>query len=105
MLATRLPGALPRPEPRPRALFQLLRFAARQASSQRSNTMTESPSPEDKNETATTPEPETPAAASDPNGVSAPPVSVEDATAEAAVAADAPSLDDAVPPAAADTPA
>src|SRR3954464_14553292 len=53
------------------------------------HTMTETPSPEDKKlETATTPD----TAASEGNGDPAP-VTPEQATAEAAVAADAPSLD------------
>ena len=42
--------------------------------------MTETPSPEDKNETATTPEPEAPAAASEGTSDPAPAVSVVDST-------------------------
>src|SRR3954471_20681076 len=90
MLAARLPGALPRPDALAhRAHLTNSRRAHQPAA--RGPDMTETPSPEDKTpETATTPAP----AASEGNGDPTPaPVTEEQATAEAAIAPDAPALD------------
>src|ERR1044071_1840070 len=92
MLATRLPGAISRPDALPCAHRRVSQEALRRAptaSSQRSPLMTDTPSPEDRDNPTTTPEPDKP----DVSGNGDP--STEEATAEAAVAADAPGLDDA----------
>src|SRR3954453_6026170 len=93
MLAARLPGASSRPDALPPRAFCSHRREERGAPISQQpevHTMTETPSPEDKNlETATPPD----TAASEGNGDPAP-VTPEQATAEAAVAADAPSLDE-----------
>src|SRR3954451_19459556 len=113
MLVTRLPDAFSPPDGLSPCAFCSHRreeHGAPISQQPEVHTMTETPSPEDKKlETATTPD----TAASEGNGDPAP-VTPEQATAEAAVAADAPSLDqgpstasdtDAGGPAAAYTPA